>query len=409
MDLTGFLSLFIAAGCFAGISFTALAVPEKPDGSLMKTVNKNNVKSKNNHKDSIMDIEKLDRYMARRKVDRAGLEFYDPRDGKFAVEGLYWFPLDKRYHRLPVGSEQNVRSAVNELARCTAGAQIRFVSDSRRIVISARNSNVKTSATMAETGRSGFDLYCGTPGEDEEFWNTARPVPGETVFVEEVFNVPEKKMRHFRINFPLYNGVEEFFIGLEDSAQILPPAPLKDSRPIVIYGTSITQGGCASRPGSAFTNILSRKLQREFLNFGFSGNGQNHLEVAEILSQIKNPAMFILDSEANSVSAALIRERVPRFLDIIRKAYPDIPILVLSKIPYGKRYAVELPSYKEEFRAIVEQKQAAGDKNIYFIDGSKFFDAADYSENTVDGAHPTDRGFAQMAQKLEVELRKFFP
>ena len=116
--------------------------------------------------------------------------------------------------------------------------------------------------------------------------------------------------------------------------------------------------------------------------------------------------MFILDSEANSVSAELVNERVPHFLDIIRKAYQEIPILVLSKIPYGKRYAVELPSLKAEFRAIVEQKQNAGDKNIYFVDGSSFFEPADYSENTVDGAHPTDRGFAQMAKALEPLLRK---
>ena len=143
----------------------------------------------------------------------------------------------------------------------------------------------------------------------------------------------------------------------------------------------------------------------EFLNFGFSGNGQNHLEVAEILTEIKNPAMFILDSEANSISAELINERVPRFLGIIREAYPEIPILVVSKIPYGKRYAVELPSLKAEFKAIVEQKQADGDKNIYFVDGSSFFEPDDYSENTIDGAHPTDRGFAQMAKALEAVLR----
>ncbi|MBR2358139.1 MAG: SGNH/GDSL hydrolase family protein [Lentisphaeria bacterium] len=405
MDWKKFLTALIIAASLGWTLFAAAAQQDN-SGKNRSQFNKN---IKNNNKVSVMDIEKIDRYMARSKVDRSGLEFYDPRNGKFTVEGLYWFDAEKRYHRFPESAENSVPAAVNELAGCTAGAQIRFVTDSRRIVISARIRSVKSSATMAETGRSGFDLYCGKPGEDEEFWNTVRPVPGEAVFVDEVFTVKDNKMRHFRLNFPLYNGVEELFIGLEKSSEILPSEPLKDSRPIVIYGTSITQGGCASRPGSAFTNILSRKLQMEFLNFGFSGNGQNHLETAEILATIKNPAMFIMDSEANSISGKLINERVPRFLDMIRKAYPDIPILVLSKIPYGQRYAAELPSLKEEFRAIVEQKKAAGDKNIHFVDGSDFFDARDYSENTVDGAHPTDRGFAQMAQKLEVILRKFFP
>lgn len=353
-----------------------------------------------------MDIEKLDRYMARCAVDYTDIEFFDPRDGGFTLEGFYWFKDHSRYHRLPWAAEKSVTPAVWTLAGCTAGGQLRFVTDSCRIIVSAKNIDVKSSPKMAETGRSGFDLYCGTPGVDEEFWNIARPHPGELEFTDEVFSVKEKKLRHFRLNFPLYNGVEELFIGLEKNSLILPPEPLKSSRPIVIYGTSITQGGCASRPGSAFTNILSRKLNMEFLNFGFSGNGQNHLAVAEILTQIKDPAMFILDSEANSISADLVNERVPQFLEIIRNAFPDIPIAVLSKIPYGKRYAVELPSLKAEFLRIVEEKQAAGDKNIFFVDGSDFFEPADYSENTVDGAHPTDRGFAQMAEKLEPVLRK---
>ena len=343
--------------------------------------------------------------MARTKIDRAGLKFYDPRNGGFAVEGLYWFASEKRYQRLPQAAEKMVPPLIWQLSHCTTGGQIRFATDSRRIVVSAKSLDGKVSALMAETGRSGFDLYCGTPCVDEEFWNTVRPVPGELEYIDEVFKVDDRQMRQFRLNFPLSNGIEELFIGLEEGAVLSPPVPLKSNQPIVIYGTSITQGGCASRPGSVFTNILSRRLGMEFLNFGFSGNGQNHLEVAEILTEIKNPAMFILDSEANSISAELINERVPRFLGIIREAYPEIPILVVSKIPYGKRYAVELPSLKAEFKAIVEQKQADGDKNIYFVDGSSFFEPDDYSENTIDGAHPTDRGFAQMAKALEAVLR----
>jgi hypothetical protein len=192
------------------------------------------------------------------------------------------------------------------LSCCPTGGQIRFATDSRRIVVSVKNTDGKVNVTMAEIARSGFDLYCGTPGEDEEFWNTAWPVPGELEYTYEIFNVPEKQVRNFRINLPLYNGVKELFIGLEKNSKILPPVPLKSQQPIVVYGTSITQGGCASRPGSVYTNILSRKLGMEFLNFGFSGNGQNHLEVAEILAQIKNPAMFIMDSEANSISGELV-------------------------------------------------------------------------------------------------------
>jgi lysophospholipase L1-like esterase len=349
-----------------------------------------------------IDMEKLDQYMARNKINSENLAWHDPRQGGFKVEGLYWFAREKRYHRFPEAAAGKVPDAVMTLAGCTAGGQIRFCTDSCRIVLSVRNTSNKVSAKMAETGRSGFDLYCGKPGS-EVYWNCGLPVPGELDWVDEVFSVKDKEMREFRLNFPLYNGVESLFIGLEKDAKILPPTPLIDERPIVIYGTSITQGGCASRPGSAFTNRLSRMMQREFFNFGFSGNGRNQAEVAHIVAQVENPAMIIIDSEANSVSAEKVLERVPVFLDILRAKHPEVPIVIVTKVPYGPRYALEIPILKAEFKMIYEARVKAGDKNIYFIDGSDFWDE-DFTENTIDSAHPTDLGFAIMAKKLAPQL-----
>ena len=351
-----------------------------------------------------LDIEKLDRYMQRRKIDPAGLKWYDPAAGIFKVEGLYWFNKEKRYNRFPSQLAPGHNEKVVTLARCTAGAQIRFKTDSRRILISVRNTSSSAGVTMAETGSRGFDLYTGTPGK-EIFWNTALPIPGDESYIDEIFYADEKEMREFRLNFPLYNGVQELSIALEESAQVLPPVPLAAAAPVVIYGTSITQGGCASRPGSAFTNRLSRALQMEFLNFGFSGNGVNDPETAELLSTIEAPALYIIDSEANSISAELIRQRVPRFLDILREKHPETPILIVTKVPYGYRYMNTLPSLKEEFRKIYQERKAAGDVNIYFFDGSSFWEQDD-TEHNVDGAHPNDSGFALMAQKLEPVLRE---
>ena len=301
-------------------------------------------------------------------------------------------------------SKSPIRSVVKELASCTSGGQIRFRSDSRRIVLSVKTIGNKPKATMAETGRSGFDLYVGKLGS-EIFWDAAQPVPGKTEYASEIFRTKSRKMREFRINFPLYNGVSRLSVALEEDARLLPPSPLPIKKPVVIYGTSITQGGCASRPGNAFTNRLSRELQAEFLNFGFSGHGQNEPEIAELLAEIEDPAMYILDSEANSISAKKIRERVPRFLDILRRDHPDTPIVIVTKVPYGPRYSQELPILKEEFRKIYLARKKAGDKNLYFVDGTNFWAQEDYSENTVDGAHPNDLGFARMAEKLKPILR----
>lgn len=349
-----------------------------------------------------ISTEKLDPYMQRRQIIQEGLHWYDPKEGRFKVEGLYWFNKEKLYNRFPRETVPTHHKNVVSIAASTAGAQIRFRTDSRRIVLSVRTTDIACGITMAETGRSGFDLYTGPLGS-EKFWNSARPFSGEQEYVDELFSVSDKKMREFRLNFPLYNGVEELLIALEEDAELLPPAPLPVKDPIVIYGTSITQGGCASRPGSAFTNRLSRALQAEFLNYGFSGHGINDPETAELISSIENPALFIIDSEANSKNAELIRERVPRFLEIFRSRHPETPILIVTKIPYGPRYVTD-PALKAEFRKIYEERKLAGDKNIFFFDGSTFWDPED-TENSVDGAHPTDLGFSLIAKKLEPVLR----
>ena len=43
---------------------------------------------------------------------------------------------------------------------------------------------------------------------------------------------------------------------------------------------------------------------------------------------------------------------------------------------------------------------AAGDKQLYFLDGSDFL-GKDYSECSADGAHPNDLGFYRIAEALE--------
>ena len=322
-----------------------------------------------------LNMEKIDRYMERRKIDPAGLRWLDPRDGMFEVSGFYWFQAEKRYHRFPRKmSRIPIASAVKELASCTAGGQLRFRSDSRRIVLSVKTIGNIPRATMAETARSGFDLYVGKPGS-EIFWDTAKPVPGKMQYVSEIFRTKTREMREFRINFPLYNGVSKLSVAIEENAELLPPSPLPVKKPIVIYGTSITQGGCASRPGSAFTNRLSRELQAEFLNFGFSGHGQNDPEIAGLLAEIEDPAMYILDSEANSISAEKVRERVPRFLEILRRDHPETPIVIVTKVPYGPRYSQEIPVLKEEFRKIYRAPEKGGRQKSVFRRRHEFLGA----------------------------------
>jgi hypothetical protein len=359
-----------------------------------------------------LDIEKLDRYMQRRKIDPAGLKWYDPAAGIFKVEGLYWFDKEKRYNRFPSQLAPGHNEKVVTLARCTAGAQIRFKTDSRRILISVRNTSSSAGVTMAETGSRGFDLYTGTPGK-EIFWNTALPIQGDDSYIDEIFYADEKEMREFRLNFPLYNGVQELSIALEENARVLPPAPLAAAAPVVIYGTSITQGGCANRPGMAYTNIISRRLNRPFLNFGFSGSGKGESYVFEQLAKVENPAMFILDYEANAHKEGIFKT-LSKGIDIIREKHPETPIMVVSQFHFNREYvatgsvtarAKDAEDTWRFERAEVSRRRRAGDKNITFVYGG-WKNEPDWTEFTVDGVHATDLGFYMFAKMLTPKIAK---
>jgi lysophospholipase L1-like esterase len=159
----------------------------------------------------------------------------------------------------------------------------------------------------------------------------------------------------------------------------------------------------------AYTNILSRRLNVEFINLGFSGSGRGEAEVAEAVAQVAHPICFVLDYEANCVSTELLRETLPRFIRILRAAHAGVPILVVSRTPY----AVELQNEesaragaeRREFqRATVEKLRSEGDALVFFKDGSDLL-GEDFDECTVDGGHPTDLGFLRMANGLEPVLR----
>jgi lysophospholipase L1-like esterase len=217
-------------------------------------------------------------------------------------------------------------------------------------------------------------------------------------------------MRNIVLNLPLYQGVEEISVGLDEHAAVLAPPGYVSGKKVVVYGTSITQGGCASRPGMAYTNILSRRIPLEFINLGFSGSGKGEPEVAEIVSQINDPACLVVDYEGNCVSTELFRETLPEFIRIYRAAHPLTPILVVSRIRYAREdvtpHLYEMRMERKRFeQALVNELREKGDLNLYFFDGSHSLGGEDYYECTVDGSHPNDLGFLRMADALEPVLK----
>ena len=313
------------------------------------------------------------------------------------LSGLAFRKKGGSFARVP---QQGLPPAVMKLGVCTSGVQLAFKTDSTKISVRVTLDPPMLMDHMAETGSCGFDLYCGAPGARRYFGCARFAVSNENpAYTAEIVSGMKKEMREYLVNFPLYSGVQSFELGLDPDAKVEAPSAWSDARPVVWYGTSITQGGCASRPGMCTTNILSRKWNRPILNFGFSGSGKGEHSVAEMLAKIPDPAMFILDYEANA-KLPLLQKTLDDVIDTLRAKHPEVPIAVLSRSIHCKDFYLDLDTdaARDFQRKTVERHRASGDENIYFINGSPDIPGTD--EWTVDGIHLTDNGFARQAEYL---------
>ena len=351
----------------------------------------------------------LDRRMAPLGGSDRDLKWIRPDQPPLRLAGFPWHGQDGVFRRLPVEPSREIPPAVDRLAECTAGGQVGFRSDSTHVAVRVELSGRADMNHMAATGQCGFDLYVGEP-PDQRFHNVSKYDHRESSYEALLFEHPEGRMRQFTLNFPLYQGVQRLRVGLTPEARIEPPRPWAGAGRTVVYGTSITQGGCASRPGMAYTNILSRALNVEIVNLGFSGNGRGEPEVIEVLAGVPDPELFVLDYEANSGGHERYSRTLPAAVDILRHHHPDVPILVLSRIAYAAELTHEdRREARERNRAmqaeLVEMRRRDGDRNVHFFDGSALL-GRDFDECTVDGAHPTDLGFMRMARGLEPTFRQ---
>ncbi len=348
------------------------------------------------------NIAKFDKAMGFKNETVDGFDWYSVDTPELELNGLYWRKEGEQFRRIPF--DVKVSDGVDFLAWHTAGVMLRFKTDSPEIKVNVKLHHISRVDHMAHVGSMGFDLYIGS--------HSAKYYVGSTRFNQglDEYNVriglpfTGEKMREFTLHFPLYSGVEFFRLGVKSGSVIAPPTPWKDPRPVVVYGTSIQQGGCASRPGMCHTNQISRMLDRPFINLAFSGSGRGEPEMAKTMAQIKNPAMFILDYDANAQCDGLAAT-LPGFVDILRAEHPEVPILLVSRLPYAEEFR-DAPEYPEErftYTSIhlkeLERRRSMGDQNIYFLDGTSLY-GTDPWECTVDGCHATDLGFYQISKKM---------
>jgi hypothetical protein len=324
-------------------------------------------------------------------------------DVRLEVFGLPWFSEDKpALRRLPLRLKDRFRPPVWDLAQDPSGGRIRFRTDSTTIGLIAENPGFSNMHHMASVGENGFDLYVG-----RDYVGSAWPDASGKISKE--WRVGrERRMRDITLYLPLYKAVAIQELSLDADTQLERPKPYAVPKPIVYYGSSITQGGCASNPGGSCQAILERNLNADFVNLGFSGNGLGEPALAEAICGL-DPSCIVLDFWGNP-SADQYAAALPVFVKILRQKWPRLPILVTSPFYFPAEeteggVAREQTAKRLTAKGFVEQRRKGGDHRIWYVDGLKMLNR-EQTAGLVDGVHCNSLGFFYNALGLEAFLRK---
>jgi hypothetical protein len=328
----------------------------------------------------------------------------------FSLRIMGKYHPEKNYNRLPAKFEEIVRPAVWSLSKNSSGISIHFTTNSPVIAAKWKVTRYPRRANMAQIGTSGLDLYCLVDG-NWQYVNSA--VPSGLVNEKTIISDMDTAYKEFIVNLPLYDGVEYVEIGIEPGFSISTPkkSTFRTNKPIVFYGTSITQGASASRPGMAYPSIISRKLNVETMNFGFSGNGRFEESVGEALCET-GAGLIVLDCTPNS-SPETIKNNAPELIKQIRACNPEIPILLVESIVreyahfrksdssvFGGLKYIEWQN--QELRNSFLKAVELGMPDIYYLESDDLI-GADH-EATVDGTHLSDLGMVRIAEKISEKI-----
>ena len=317
---------------------------------------------------------------------------------------------DGFYTRLPADLQGVVRKAVWDLGQNSAGLAVRFRTNSKCIGAEWRPLNNFGMSHMTPTGVRGLDLYALVDGE-WLFVGAGQPngKKSRNVFIRKM----NGEMREYIMYLPLYDGVINLSIGIDSTAVIEKPhvadlVPSEKNLPIVFYGTSVTQGGCATRPGMAYPSIIERKLHRETVNLGFSGNGRMDKCLGDKIAKIP-ASMYVIDCLANCTSQ-IVKDSTEHFIRAIVEANPDVPVLMVSNYCYPYQYLdaqfqIDTPEENAIWKEFAQKFRKEGYKNVRYIDAyakgnMKKSPIGPDHEGTVDGVHMTDLGFLRFADFL---------
>lgn len=317
----------------------------------------------------------------------------------FQVFGLALADKASRtFYRLPKSMLERMPQ-LDFLGRRSVGGRVRFATDSRRILLRLTVDACREDVNIPLTGSSGADIYLGT-GERSAYLGVLAPsVHGDReITVEKVF-FKRPGLDTVTANLPRNDLLLGMEVGVEEGSILREAPAYRTSDPIVFYGSSITEGGCADRPGNAYTSAVSRWLDADYRNFGFSGKARGEPVFAEYIAGLEKISVFVYDYDHNAPDPDHLQATHEAFFRIIRDAKPELPVVIMSR-PDTDKDPEDAALRRQIIRNTYERAKAAGDQNVWFLDGGTFFGTRGRAECTVDGTHPNALGFQRMAEAL---------
>ena len=327
----------------------------------------------------------------------------------FKLEGFPWYETDKKLYRLPLDVMSKLEGNVVTLAKSSAGGCIRFKSNTNKIALKVKYERRRHSPGMPQVSDAGFDIYV-KQGDEWVFINMFRPeiTDEELNMTRELFS--DGEMKEYAIYLPLYSCPEEINIGFEtDSTVSADVAPRKIEKPILFYGSSVTNGGCVARAANTYSATVGRKLDAPIVNMGYSGSCGGETEIAEAIAKL-DLAMFVSEFDHNMREPEQIYTKLGNFVGIIREKNPTLPIILMTR-PFFVEYRREhTAAMAQSIKKLYEDLTSKGDTNLYFLCGMDIFDMDDRYDYCIDGVHPTELGNHVMGMKILelIEKNKIF-
>lgn len=329
-----------------------------------------------------------------------GLRWVGAAEPPVQVCGLPFFQENAgKWWRLPARAKDTVPGAAWGQSTESSGARLRLRTDSSRLGIRLSWDAVTTLPNLNSFEAAGVDVYL-----DGAYYRTV--VPGGTGQATHLLfeNLPRRE-REVCIYLPLFAEVTVNELGFDTDAALKAPAPFKVAKPVVYYGTSITHGGCTAHPGVTYQAILGRRLNLDFVSFGFSGCGKGEPVVAGLVAEV-DASCYVLDFAQNNESADSLRHVYLPFIETLRAKHPETPILCIAPIYMtGESPAAglgaALDGHRQVIRDAVRERQAKGDTHIALVEGNVDMLSPEQGDGLLDGVHPNTLGFQYMANGLE--------